>query len=203
MKRDIGKECTPYGRSDRAAPAAADPAARSWEQLPDFALYMDQVLSYMDRQVIRFDEDDGLTSAMVNNYTKSGLVPRAAGKKYNREHLAYLTAICVLKRVMSTRDMDLLIKQELQGERSVADGYAAFCESLDKALNITADEMELYLDESTLADAAIHFALLSYAAGVASNRYVSLLRQQQEAEGAETENRRKDRRKEKEKEEHA
>lgn len=175
----------------------------SWEQLPDFALYMDQVLSYMDRQVIRFDEDDGLTSAMVNNYTKSGLVPRAAGKKYNREHLAYLTAICVLKRVMSTRDMDLLIKQELQGERSVADGYAAFCESLDKALNITDDEMELYLDESTLADAAIHFALLSYAAGVASNRYVSLLRQQQEAEGAETENRRKDRRKEKEKEEHA
>jgi hypothetical protein len=175
----------------------------AWEQLPDFALYMDQVLSYMDRQVIRFDEDDGLTSAMVNNYTKSGLVPRAAGKKYNREHLAYLTTICVLKRVMSTRDMDLLIKQELQGERSVADGYAAFCESLDKALNITADEMELYLDESTLADAAIHFALLSYAAGVASNRYVSLLRQQQEAEGAETENRRKDRRKEKEKEEHA
>lgn len=175
----------------------------AWEQLPDFALYMDQVLSYMDRQVIRFDEDDGLTSAMVNNYTKSGLVPRAAGKKYNREHLAYLTAICVLKRVMSTRDMDLLIKQELQGERSVADGYAAFCESLDKALNITADEMELYLDESTLADAAIHFALLSYAAGVASNRYVSLLRQQQDAEGAETENRRKDRRKEKEKEEHA
>ena len=175
----------------------------AWEQLPDFALYLDQVLSYMDRQVIRFDEDDGLTSAMVNNYTKSGLVPRAAGKKYNREHLAYLTAICVLKRVMSTRDMDLLIKQELQGERSVADGYAAFCESLDKALNITADEMELYLDESTLADAAIHFALLSYAAGVASNRYVSLLRQQQEAEGAETENRRKDRRKEKEKEEHA
>ena len=139
----------------------------AWEQLPDFALYMDQVLSYMDRQVIRFDEDDGLTSAMVNNYTKSGLVPRAAGKKYNREHLAYLTAICVLKQVMSTRDMDLLIKQELQGERSVADGYAAFCESLDKALNITADEMELYLDESTLADAAIHFALLSYAAGVA------------------------------------
>lgn len=175
-----------------------------WEQLPDFALYMDQVLSYMDRQVIRFDEDDGLTSAMVNNYIKSGLVPRAAGKKYNREHLAYLTAICVLKRVMSTRDMDLLIKQELQGERSVANGYAAFCESLDKALNITADEMELYLDESTLADAAIHFALLSYAAGVASNRYVSLLRQRQEAEGGEeTEGRRKDRRKEKEKEEHA
>ena len=39
-----------------------------WDQLPDFALYMDQVLSYMDRQVIRFDGDDVLTAAMVNNY---------------------------------------------------------------------------------------------------------------------------------------
>ena len=62
----------------------------AWDQLPDFPLYMDQVLSYMERQVFRFEEGDGLTAAMVNNYTKSGLVPRAEGKKYNREHLAYL-----------------------------------------------------------------------------------------------------------------
>ena len=153
-----------------------------WDQLPDFSLYMDQVLSYMDRQVIRFDEDDGLTAAMVNNYTKSGLVPRAEGKKYNRDHLAYLTAICVLKRVMSTRDMDLLIREELQGERPIQDGYAAFCASLDKALRITADEMAARGGETSLADDAIHFALLSYAAGVASSRYVALLRQQKDAE---------------------
>ena len=154
----------------------------AWDQLPDFALYMDQVLSYMDRQVLRFSEEDALTAAMVNNYTKNGLVPRAEGKKYNREHLAYLTAICVLKRVMSTRDMDLLIKEELQGDRSVADGYAAFCASLDKALHITADEMAARPGDSTLADDAIHFALLSYAAGLASSRYVSLLRQQRQEE---------------------
>ena len=152
-----------------------------WDQLPDFSLYMDQVLSYMDRQVIRFDGDDGLTAAMVNNYTKSGLAPRAEGKKYGREHLAYFTAICVLKRVMSTRDMDLLIREELQGDRSVADGYAAFRQSLDKALNITAGELaaragDEELDDAALADAAIHFALLSYAAGVAGNRCVALLR---------------------------
>ena len=150
-----------------------------WDQLPDFALYMDQVLSYMERQVIRFDEDDALTAAMVNNYTKGGLLPRAEGKKYSREHLAYLTAICILKRVMSTRDMDLLIKEELQGDRPISDGYAAFCASLDKALNLVADEMAQRPSDDTLADAAIHFALMSYAAGVASNRYVTLLRARQ------------------------
>ena len=152
-----------------------------WDQLPDFSLYMDQVLSYMDRQVIRFDGDDGLTAAMVNNYTKSGLVPRAEGKKYTRDHLAYLTAICVLKRVMSTKDMDLLIREELQGDRPISDGYAAFCSSLDKALTAAADEMAERTGEEELADAAIHFALMSYAAGVASSRYVTLLRQRKES----------------------
>lgn len=155
-----------------------------WDQLPDFSLYMDQVLSYMDRQIIRFDGDDSLTAAMVNNYTKSGLAPRAEGKKYSREHLAYFTAICVLKRVMSTRDMDLLIREELRG-RPVREGYAAFCQSLDNALNITAGELDGRLgdgepDDAALADAAIHFALLSYAAGVAGSRCVALLRERKE-----------------------
>lgn len=153
-----------------------------WDHLPDFALYMDQVLNYMDHQVIRFDEDDSLTAAMVNNYTKSGLVPRAKGKKYDRDHLAYLTVICVLKHVMSTRDMDLLIREELQGERSIPDSYEAFRESLDSALNRTAYEISERGEDDSLADAAIHFALLSYAAGVASNRYVAMLRQKKEEE---------------------
>ena len=174
-----------------------------WEQLPDFALYMDQVLSYMDRQFIRFDEADTLTAAVVNNYTKSGLVPRAEGKKYNREHLAYLTAICILKRVMSTRDMDMLIHEELQGSHSVESGYNAFCASLDKALNITVDEMESRPAGDSLADAAIHFALLSYAAGVASSRYVALLRQQKEAAGELPVKGKPKAKKEKEREEHA
>ena len=90
-----------------------------WEMLPDFPLYMDQVLSYMERQTIRLDESDALTASMVNNYTKNALVPRAEGKKYNREHLAYLTFICILKQVMSSRDMDLLIRRELDGDRPV------------------------------------------------------------------------------------
>ena len=174
-----------------------------WEQLPDFALYMDQVLSYMDRQFIRFDEADTLTAAMVNNYTKSGLVPRAEGKKYNRDHLAYLTAICILKRVMSTRDMDLLIHEELQGSHSVESGYNAFCASLDKALNITVDEMESRPAGDSLADAAIHFALLSYAAGGASSRYVALLRQQKEQSGELPAKGKNKGKKEKEREEHA
>ena len=148
-----------------------------WEKLPDFSLYMDQVLSYMERQTIRLDESDVLTPSMVNNYTKNALMPRAEGKKYSRDHLAYLTFICILKQVMSVRDMDLLIRTELAGDRPVEDGYRAFLDSLDGALSATAGEMAAYENTDSLADAAVHFGLLSYAAGLVSRRYVAQLRQ--------------------------
>lgn len=154
-----------------------------WDQLPDFPLYMDQVLSYMERQVFRFEEGDGLTAAMVNNYTKGGLVPRAEGKKYTREHLAYLTVICILKRVMSSREMDLTLSAQLADRGDVANGYEAFRVSLDKALGQISELMDEY-DNATAADAAVHFALLSYAAGVASSHYLKLLQQLQNAEEA-------------------
>ena len=154
----------------------------NWEQLPDFPLYMDQVLSYMDRQILRFEEDHGLTSAMVNNYTKSGLLPRAEGKKYNRTHLAYLTAICVLKRVMSAKDMEMVLSAQLEQRQNVGEGYDQFRDSLDKALNLITEMMEAYNQPEDIADAAIHFALLAYAAEVASSRYVALLRRQRQPE---------------------
>ena len=69
-----------------------------WEGLPDLSLYMDQVIGYMPRQLIQYGEEERLTSAMVNNYIKDGLLPRAEGKRYGRRHLAYLTAICALKQ---------------------------------------------------------------------------------------------------------
>ena len=80
-----------------------------WEELPDLALYMDQIISYMPRQLIHFDEGEALTSAMVNNYIKDGLVPRAEGKRYGPVHLGYLTAVCALKKVLSVRDIGTLL----------------------------------------------------------------------------------------------
>lgn len=147
-----------------------------WDRLPDFPLYMDQVLSYMERQFIHLDEGDALTASMVNNYTKNGVVPRAEGKKYNREHLAYLTFVCTLKQVMPVRDMDLLLRTELGGRRTVEDGYRAFVNSLNNALTATAQELEGRPLPADLADAAVHFGLLSYAAGLVSRQFVAQLR---------------------------
>ena len=65
-----------------------------WNALPDLPLYMDQVVSYLSRQLIELEPGEGLTSAMVNNYIKAGLLPRAKGKKYEREHLGDVCPVC-------------------------------------------------------------------------------------------------------------
>lgn len=70
---------------------------------------MDQLISYMPRQLIHYGEGEALTSAMVNNYIKDGALPRADGKRYSRTHLAYLTAICALKQVLSVKDAGALL----------------------------------------------------------------------------------------------
>ena len=108
-----------------------------WRELPDIALYMDQIISYLPRQLIHFDDSEELTSAMVNNYIKEGLVPRAAGKRYGPIHLGYLTAVCALKKVLSVRDMGILIAAGEARDKTPEELYQYFCAALDRALTDT------------------------------------------------------------------
>ena len=149
------------------------PAA--WKELPDISLYMDQIISYMPRQLIHFDDRDALTSAMVNNYIKDGLVPRADGKRYSPTHLAYLTAVCALKKVLSVRDISSLIHsgEELGMDSEAMYGY--FLRKLDKALSDTADTIDPDAEQKELAKLALTLALQSYAYQLACTRILDIL----------------------------
>ena len=106
-----------------------------WDALPDIGLYMDQLISYMPRQLIHYGEGEALTSAMVNNYIKDGALPRADGKRYSRTHLAYLTAICALKQVLSVKDAGALLAAAREG-REPEGLYELFRQELDRALDV-------------------------------------------------------------------
>ena len=113
-------------RMERQRPVA-------WESFPDIGLYMDQVISYLPRQLVHYGEGDLLTSAMVNNYIKDGLLPRAEGKRYSKPHLGYLTAICVLKQVLSVKEISRLLTAGRKRKSSDEELYAYFCRKLDAA----------------------------------------------------------------------
>ena len=52
-----------------------------WETLPDIGLYMDQVITLMERSFGRSLPKGEITKSMVNNYVKVELIPRPVGKK--------------------------------------------------------------------------------------------------------------------------
>ncbi len=147
-----------------------------WEGFPDIARYLDQLLSYMPRQLIRFDEGTPLTSAMVNNYIKDGLVPRAEGKRYGPAHLGYLTAVIALKQVLSVRDIGALMGAGRSLEQTPPEQYGDFGRALDKALTDTAQSIDPEADQSDLARMALDFAVRSYANQLACQRILSILK---------------------------
>ncbi len=94
---------------------AASQEIVSWDYLPEIYLYMDQVLTYLNHQLALYENTaTPLTSSMINNYVKDGLVDRPEKKKYSREHLAVLTIICMLKPVLSIQDISLLLQMALK-----------------------------------------------------------------------------------------
>ena len=147
----------------------------SWDSLPDIDLYMDQVVAYLARQTAGGNEPS-MTSAMINNYVKDGLMPRACGKRYHREHLVYLTAIGLLKNVLTVKDMKLLLEQEIrEGEEPAF--YEQFLSQLDGAYCTVNERIPDTLEESGLAEAALSLALASCAAKAACEQLLAVMRE--------------------------
>ena len=99
-----------------------------WELIPDLGLYMDQVVTYLERVCdgLLNEGERVFTPSMVNNYVKFGLVDRPDGKKYGREQLAQLLMIGTLKQAASVEGMKaLLVPPE---GMSLQEHYESFCQ---------------------------------------------------------------------------
>lgn len=168
----------------------------SWDELPDLALYMDQVITYMPRQLINLQGDEQVTSAMVNNYIKDGLVPRADGKRYSKTHLGYLTAVCAMKKVLSVRDMRTMLNCVPDSKSSEAI-YNYFVRAIDTALSEAAANLDVDTPEEELPNLALALGLRSYANQLACQRVLELMQSKQPGEPEQQE--KADKKKEKEK----
>jgi len=145
-----------------------------WQELPDIALYMDQIVSYMPRQLIGVDENMRLTPAMVNNYIKDGLLPRANGKRYGKEHVAYLTAICILKQLLPVREMAPLLEKAVEN-REVESFYADLTAQLDRELSKTAEKVDAEMDDIQLCATALELAVSAYCQQLLCKQLIRML----------------------------
>ncbi len=104
-------------------------APMPYRDLPDLGLYMDQVITYVQRQCASLYPagEHVLTPATVNNYVKCQLVSRPDGKKYGRDQLAQLLMLCILKQAATIDEMRTLLRVPEGG--SVEAMYGAFCDT--------------------------------------------------------------------------
>lgn len=111
-----------------------------WEEMPELELYMDQVITLVERYlspIIQTDKHALLTSSMVNNYVKLGLIPPPEKKRYSRVHLAFLVAITLLKQVLTIPEIKegIVFQGRVIGIR---EAYNLFCEEQEESLQIVA-----------------------------------------------------------------
>lgn len=159
-------------------------SAVEWDRLPEIYLYMDQVLTYMNKQLSLFERSDNptiLTSSMINNYVKDGVLPRPNQKKYSKEHLALLMIICMLKQVLSIQDISSLLKLLLE-DASQDEMYSRFCDAQSSALKEVSERVKDTCGKGNaeLMRLAIELSIEANARRTAAERILSELSQEKE-----------------------
>ena len=101
----------------------------AWEEIPDFGLYMDQVVTlltqYLDYMPPELKEEQIITPAAINNYVRKKIMPEPVKKKYYRVHIAYLVIVCTLKQSLSIPTLKTMIPMGLS-EEELRRVYSAF-----------------------------------------------------------------------------
>lgn len=127
-----------------------------WNELPNIDLYIDQLVCLLEEYLSGYIKNDNekeekiITKTMINNYVKQNIIEPPQNKKYNKEHMASLFVIFVLKQVYSINDIKKLICLAMETS-PIEQAYNRFCSELEKAIRIVFAEKN-YVKNSKLSE---------------------------------------------------
>ena len=89
-----------------------------WEQLPDFGLYMDQVIVLLEQYLsfippVNEAKERIVTASAINNYVRLKMMPAPVKRKYYRVHICYLIMILTLKQSIGISQVQKIIPWDL------------------------------------------------------------------------------------------
>lgn len=128
---DTVRECTPDAYIEQIRSFHLP----RYDEIPSIELYMDQVLTFIDDSLTLIANPDEkiLTSSMVNNYVKQKIIPLPSNKRYRKEHVASLIAVCLLKKVFSISSIHSLLVLS-SNSYDPEDAYNFFCRTVEESL---------------------------------------------------------------------
>lgn len=117
----------------------------TWEEFPEFELYMDQVVALLIKYLDFLPHDDTgedkiVTPVAINNYVRMKIMPAPVKKKYSKIHLAYLIMICSLKQTLNISYISKMIPYGI-AEDEVRRVYNDYVETHKKAARYFTDQV--------------------------------------------------------------
>lgn len=142
--------------------------------------------NHPDGQAARPFSGDGerlLTSSMINNYVKDGVLPRPEAKKYSRQHLAMLMMICMLKSVLTLPETHAIL-EGMRAGNGVEELYPVFSSIHQRAMQETAQRIGEARNQEAAAlyQLAMTMALEANARRIAAARILDSLMPREDRE---------------------
>ena len=156
----------------------------SYEKLPDIDLYMDQMITYLERNLNTFaisSLDKQITSSMINNYVKADCIPNPVLKKYNKEHIALILEICLLKRAANISDIKQILDSNYKNT-DFKETYNDFVNKTNATLHKVSAETREKLgsietnNQDELLKLALDLSLVANANMIIANRIFSYIK---------------------------
>lgn len=82
-----------------------------YKEVPDVGFYLDQTVKYINN-VFAVVPDMEITSSMISNYVKKGIIDRPTKKCYSRDQICYLIFIVIGKNVLSMENIQILFEEQ-------------------------------------------------------------------------------------------
>lgn len=103
-----------------------------YSEIPNVGLYLEQVAKYVNGYLEPLGCME-LTTSMISNYVKKGIVSNPIKKQYYAEQIAYLFFIAVAKNVLSIENTHIILKMQKEVYDSET-AYDYFCEKFERML---------------------------------------------------------------------
>lgn len=112
----------------------------TYDELPVMGLYLKQVVAYINES-LRDLPNVHLTSSMVSNYVKHGLINGPKNKLYDRDQIAILLFIAVAKKTLDQKNLRRAIGIQ-HDTYDTAVAYNYFADELQNVLEYVFDESD-------------------------------------------------------------
>ncbi len=108
-----------------------------YNEIPNVGLYLEQTSKYISESLSPIFSN-AITGSMISNYVKKGLVSNPIKKQYDREQIAYLIFITIVKTVLSMDDIKLCIDIQKKSYDAVT-AYNYFSEEFETLISYIFD----------------------------------------------------------------